>query len=168
MNMSRYLLILLLSGTLIGVTGCKDALEQLTGSSQHESADAIYQEKLSTDLKAFDQIRTQQNSVFFELEDKLQKAAHKESSTPELRQELEDLSNTLSSQNDSFKTLHLQTTEVAKLRNIIMQLNYATIQIVQVKENPIAVNNRLKGYLNKQRNLINNYNRLRTEVEMKL
>lgn len=166
--MNKIFLIFLISVTTFGITGCKDVLDQITGMSQNDTPDHAYQKLLSADLKIFDQIRTQQNSVYIQLEDKLNQAARTQTSTSELRNELQDLANTLANQNNSFKNSHIQTSEVARLRNTIMQLNYSTMQIIQIVDNPNTVNNRLPSYLSKQRSLINSYNQLRTDVEMKL
>ena len=148
--------------------GCKDTLEQLTGMTQEERPDEAYQAKLIEDLKAFDQIRTQQNSLFMQLDDQLDLASSKQTTNSKVRQELRDLAGTLDSQNQQFKQLHVHTPEVARLRNAVMQLNYSTMQIVALVDNPNAVNSRLDRYKSMQKNYLNRYNHLRTEVESKL
>lgn len=160
---------MIISFTTLILTGCKEAIDQITSVGQEEdSKDQIYKDKLKTDLKIFDRIRLQNNQAFFDLNDKLEEATSKQTSTVELRKELQDFSNTLRNQNDQFKTQSLSTPEVAKLRNVIMQLNYDTTQILDIIDNPNTVKNRLTPYLKKQQRSINEYNKLRTEIESKI
>lgn len=168
--MKRFIFVLIIGLSTLSLSGCTDLFDKINSliNQEEPTADDIYQQKLKNDLKAFDEIRTQQNSIFFELDEKLEKARQKETSTATVRSELLSFSNTLATQNDRFKTLHLHTTEVAKMRNAVMQLNYATIDIIQVIDNPQAVNNKFRGYINKQKQLINDYNKLRTQAESKL
>ena len=168
--MKRFIFVLIISLSTLSLTGCNDLLTKLSNlfNSEQPKPHDIHQQNLKKDLKAFDAIRTQQNSVFFELNEKLESAKNKETSTATIRADLISFSDTLASQTESFKGLHLHTTEVAKMRNKVMQLNYSTIQIIQVVDNPTAVNKRMNDYLNVQKKLINDYNKLRTEAELKL
>ncbi|MFC3901331.1 hypothetical protein SAMN05421749_11119 [Acinetobacter marinus] len=165
---SQPMLALLLLLASVMLVGCKDTLEQIVGMTQDQRPDAAYQSKLKTDLKAFDQIRSQQNGVFDELDQQLSFASKKSTSSAQIRQSLQDISGTLSSQNEQFKKLHIHTPEVARLRNAVMQLNYSTMQIVALVDNPNAVNSRLNRYKSMQKNYINRYKHLRTEIESKL
>lgn len=165
--MKRFIIVLFISFSSLSLTGCNDLLQQITDfiNPSENSENDLVKKKLQSDLKAFDAIRVEQNSAFYDLEDKLKKAAHKETSTANLRGELVSFANKLHTQNDRFKVTHIQTPEVAKLRNVVMQLNYETIIIIQTVDNPIAVNNKLRGYLTMQTKLLNEYNKLRTEIE---
>lgn len=165
--MKKFIVVLSISLSSLSLTGCNDLLQQITNliTPAETNENTIHQNKLKSDLKVFDSIRPEQNSIFYDLEEKLKKVSHKDTSTAALRSELVNFANNLSIQNERFKVTHIQTPDVAKLRNTIMQLNYETIIIVQTIDNPIAVNNRLNGYLNTQKKLLNEYNKLRTEIE---
>ncbi|OUY06782.1 hypothetical protein CAP51_12735 [Acinetobacter populi] len=165
----KIFLIMIISFSTLVLTGCKETMDQIASVGQEQSSkDQLYTDKLKTDLKNFDQIRPQNNQVFFDLNDKLNKATAKQTSTIELRKELQDFADSLRNQNDKFKTQAFSTPEVAKLRNTIMQLNYDTIQILDIIDNPNTVKNRLTPYLKKQERLIHEYNKLRTEIESKI
>ncbi len=168
--MPKYLFILVLSMMTATITGCKDILDVLTTTNSEEPAakEEIYRKKLKTDLKQLDQIRTTSNTAFIELEDKLKQTAKKNTSTLAVRQELQNFAANLRSQNDQFRVQYFATSEVAKLRNKIMQLNYATIQIIAVIENPNEVSKRLNHYFNQQEKFIADYNKMRAEVETSL
>lgn len=167
--MQKFLLIFLICNTTLAFTGCKETLEQIGVTGQNEtSVDPLYVQKLKLDLQNFDRIRTNQNEFFIQLNEKLKKAAHKTTSTVELRKSLQDMATTLRYQNEQFKLRSLNTSEVANLRNKVMQLNYESLKILEVLENPATVENRLNEYLNKQKNLLHEYNKLRTEIEAML
>lgn len=168
--MRSFLVALAITCSAISLTGCNEIFDKVTGliNSEQPSEDDVFKQKLKVDLQAFDRIRTYHNITFFELEVPLRKAADKNQSTAAVRNELTSFANALSSQNNQFKSQHFQTREVAKLRNTIMRLHYATIQIIEVLDNPKTVNARLPNYLKQQKNLINEYNKLRTETEAKL
>ena len=168
--MKRFIIVMCISLSSLSLTGCNDLLQQITNfiTPADNSEDAIQRKKIQSDLKIFDSIRSDQNSAFYDLEETLKKATSKETSTAAIRAELVSFANKLHTQNDRFKVTHIQTPEVAKLRNVVMQLNYETIIIIQTVDNPAAVNNRLRGYLNTQNKLLNEYNKLRTEIEASL
>lgn len=163
----RVISALVISCSALTLTGCKEILEQITGliSSEQPSEDEIFKRKIKSDLNNFDQIRTFQNTTFFELKDALSKAADKKLSTTQIRAELLGFSNALQNQNEQLKQQHFQTPEVAKMRNSIMELHYITITLIAVVDNPNVVKARLSHYLNQQKDLINEYNKLRLEAE---
>lgn len=168
--MRSFFIALIITCSTLSLAGCKEIFDKMTGliSTEQPSEDEVFKQKLKTDLQVFDRIRTYHNITFLELEAPLRKAANKEQSTATLRSELTNFANSLSGQNNQFKSQHFHTREVAKLRNTAMKLNYATIQIIEVIDNPKTVNARLANYLNRQKQLINEYNKLRTETETKL
>lgn len=164
--MQKYLYIFVFSMISVTLVGCKEVMDNLTALSESTpEKDDAYRNKITADLKHFDRIKTTNNSVFFDLEEKLKLASQKNTSSLNLRQELHSMASTLRSQNDQFKVQYFSTSEVAKLRNQLMQLNYATIQLISITDNPNEVAKRLNTYLAQQKNLINAYNKLRTEIE---
>ncbi len=167
--MQKILMIFVLSMTATMLTGCKDVLEQIVAMDQYEtSSDEAYIDALKIDVKNFDRIRTSQNSLFIDLDEKLKQATNKNTSTVELRQELEGIGRDLRYQNDQFKIQHFNTNEVAQLRNKVMKLNYLTVEIIDVLQNPNTVANRLPRYVNQQKKLLNEYNQLRTDIETQI
>lgn len=165
----KFCLIVLISFSTVLLTGCKETVEQIASIGQDDPVkNQTHSDKLKADMNLFDQIHPQSNQVFLQLNQQLNKATAKQTSTVELRKDLQDFANSLRHQNDQFKTESFRTPEVANLRNTIMQLNYDTLAIIDVMDNPSTVKNRLKPYLKQQQRLIHQYNKSRIGIESKI
>ena len=163
-------LVLVISFSVFSLSGCKeitDYINDFTAKDQ-PSPQEIFKQKLKDDLKACNNISRFGMDSFTELEITLRQAADKKQSTAIIRSDLLSFAEDLKVQNEKFKRYHFRTNEGAKLRNKLMQLNYATIQIIQVIDNPMTVQRRLATYLQKQRTLIQEYEQLKAEMQSKI
>ena len=180
--MRNVCLALVMSLPAFTLAGCKNATHYINEfipkevtsyinnfiSTEPPSAEELFKQKLQDDLHAFEQIARFGSDSFLELEIPLRKAADKEQSTMQIRSDLLSFATELNSQNELFKIYHFRTDEGAKLRNKLMQLNYATLQIIQVVDNPVVVHRRLEGYLQRQRELINECDEIKADIQAKI
>ena len=168
--MKKIFLSLAVGISTLTLTGCDDLFEKITQSfgTEQTTVDQSTQKKFEADLEEFDRIHTKIEPLFKELDQKLKLTTQKSTSTAKVRSDLTGISNTLSRLNSEYEVLHFHTPEVAKLRNKVMQLNYETIQLISMIDNPNTMQQRVPRYLAEQKELINAYNKLRTETEAKL
>ena len=129
------------------------------------SAEEEFKLNLTNDLEAFDRIRSIDNNSFVALQDTLKKAGNKSQSTAAVRSELVAFSNNLKVQNSELQRQHFHTTEVAKIRNTVMELHYTTMTLIALVDSPETVRSRLPNYLSQQKDLIREYDYLRSEAE---
>ena len=171
--MSKSVISIGLLVTSIALTGCNEldhAIAHIENiiKPQELSPEQVFRKKLKDDLRAFERIATVGEVSFIELEASLRKAAKSTLPTDPIKQELQSFANQLSSQNEAFKLQHFQTNDGAKLRNKMMQLNYATIQLIHVMNNPQAFERRLERYLKRQQQLITEYKHIKNEMKEKI